>query len=196
MMDLPIASRLVWTGSFLLARVAHVAVVLLHRSEPDALVGAGGQERDAMSFILAEPGVLETREVNLAMPGVPAPADAVTTAARNRCAPPAPPKVARRVIANLKPPGGTWLEEVHEGGAARPLSRSAGAMSLQTAGHFGNAGVGAGLIFLTSGCAGDPNCTNNFVANLDWNATTDGDNVGDLLQVGALGLVGQIFELE
>ena len=45
--------------------------------EPDALAGADGQEPDAISFILAEPGVLETREVNLAMPAVPAPAHAV-----------------------------------------------------------------------------------------------------------------------
>ena len=45
--------------------------------EPDALAGAGGQEQDVISFVLADPGVLETREVNLAMPAVPAPADAV-----------------------------------------------------------------------------------------------------------------------
>ena len=61
-----------------MAIAAHAAVVLpwIWR-EPDALAGAGGQELDVISFILAEPGVLETREVNLAVPAVPAPADAV-----------------------------------------------------------------------------------------------------------------------
>ena len=78
MTDLPIASRVIWTSSFLLAVATHVALVLPWLwQEPDALAGAGGQELDVISFILAEPGVLETREVNLAMPAVPAPADAV-----------------------------------------------------------------------------------------------------------------------
>jgi periplasmic protein TonB len=78
MTDLPITSRVVWITSFLLAVAAHAALVLpwLWR-EPDALAGAGGQELDVISFILADPGVLETRKVNLAMPAVPAPADAV-----------------------------------------------------------------------------------------------------------------------
>jgi TonB family protein len=78
MTDLPIASRVVWAASFLLAVAAHTAMVLpwLWR-EPDSLAGAGGQELDVISFVLADPGVLETREVNLAMPAVPAPADAV-----------------------------------------------------------------------------------------------------------------------
>jgi periplasmic protein TonB len=78
MTDLPIASRVVWTGSFLLAVAVHVALVLPWLwHEPDALAGAGGQELDVISFVLANPGVLETREVNLAMHAVPAPADAV-----------------------------------------------------------------------------------------------------------------------
>jgi len=78
MTDLPIASRVVWGASFLLVVAAHTALVLpwLWR-EPDSLAGAGGQELDVISFVLADPGVLETREVNLAMPAVPAPADAV-----------------------------------------------------------------------------------------------------------------------
>jgi periplasmic protein TonB len=78
MTDLPIASRLVWPASFLLAIAAHAALLLpLLWREPDALAGAGGQELDVISFILADPGVLETREVNLETPAVPAPADAV-----------------------------------------------------------------------------------------------------------------------
>jgi|SRR4029077_18645554 TonB family protein len=78
MTDLPVASRVIWTSSFLLAVAAHVALLLPWLwHEPDALAGAGGQELDVISFILADPGVLETREVNLAMPAVPAPADAV-----------------------------------------------------------------------------------------------------------------------
>jgi TonB family protein len=78
MTDLPVASRVIWTSSFLLAVVTHAALVLPWLwHEPDALAGAGGQELDVISFILADPGVLETREVNLAMPAVPAPADAV-----------------------------------------------------------------------------------------------------------------------
>jgi periplasmic protein TonB len=78
MTDLPIASRAVWAASFLLAVIAHLALVLpWFWREPDALAGAGGQELDVISFVLADPGVLETREVNLAMPAVPAPADAV-----------------------------------------------------------------------------------------------------------------------
>jgi outer membrane biosynthesis protein TonB len=78
MTDLPIASRLIWSISFLVAIAAHAAVVLpwVWR-EPDDLAGAGGQELDAISFILAEPGVLETRETNLIEPATPAPADAV-----------------------------------------------------------------------------------------------------------------------
>jgi TonB family protein len=78
MTDLPIASRVIWASSFLLAVATHVALVLpwLWR-EPDALAGAGGQELDVISFIMADPGVLETREVDLAMPAVRAPADAV-----------------------------------------------------------------------------------------------------------------------
>ena len=78
MTDLPVASRVIWTSSFLLAVATHVALVLPWLwHEPDALAGAGGQELDVVSFVLADPGVLETREVNLAMPAVPAPADAV-----------------------------------------------------------------------------------------------------------------------
>jgi TonB family protein len=78
MTELPVASRVIWTSSFLLAVATHVALVLPWLwHEPDALAGAGGQELDVISFILAEPGVLETMEVNLAMPAVPAPADAV-----------------------------------------------------------------------------------------------------------------------
>jgi TonB family protein len=78
MTDLPIASRLIWSMSFLMAIAPHAAVVLpwVWR-EPDDLAGAGGQELDAISFILADPGVLETREVNLIEPATPAPADAV-----------------------------------------------------------------------------------------------------------------------
>jgi TonB family protein len=78
MTDLPIASRVIWTSSFLLAVVTHAALVLPWLwHEPDALAGAGGQELDVISFVLADPGVLETKEVNLATPAVPAPADAV-----------------------------------------------------------------------------------------------------------------------
>jgi hypothetical protein len=75
MTDLPVASRVIWTSSFLLAVATHVVLVLPWLwHEPDALAGAGGQELDVVSFVLADPGVLATREVNLAMP---APADAV-----------------------------------------------------------------------------------------------------------------------
>jgi len=78
MTDLPVASRVIWTSSFLLAVATHVALVLPWLwHEPDAQAGAGGQELDDISFILADRGVLETREVNLAMPAVPAPPDAV-----------------------------------------------------------------------------------------------------------------------
>jgi outer membrane biosynthesis protein TonB len=78
MTDLPSASRVVWTASFLAAVAAHAGLVppWLWR-EPDALAGAGGRELDAISFILADPGVLETRQVELAMPALPAPANAV-----------------------------------------------------------------------------------------------------------------------
>jgi outer membrane biosynthesis protein TonB len=78
MTDLPIASRVIWTSSFLLAVATHVALVLPWLwHEPDALAGAGGQELDVISFVLAEPGVLETREVDQINLAVPAPADAV-----------------------------------------------------------------------------------------------------------------------
>jgi periplasmic protein TonB len=78
MRDLPFAGRVVWPASFLLAVAAHAALLLPWLwQEPDALAGAGGQELDVISFVLADPGVLETREVNLAVPAVPAPADAV-----------------------------------------------------------------------------------------------------------------------
>jgi TonB family protein len=78
MRDLPFAGRVVWPASFLLAVAVHAALLLPWlRHEPDALAGAGGQELDVISFVLADPGVLETREVNLAMPAVPAPAEAV-----------------------------------------------------------------------------------------------------------------------
>jgi TonB family protein len=78
MKDLPVASRVIWTSSFLLAAATHGALVLPWLwHEPNALAGAGGQELDVISFVLADPGVLETREVNLAVPAVPAPADAV-----------------------------------------------------------------------------------------------------------------------
>src|SRR5689334_24025247 len=64
--------------SFLVAVAAHTALVLPWVwPEPDSLAGAGEQELDVISFVLADPGVLETREVNLALPAVPAPADAV-----------------------------------------------------------------------------------------------------------------------
>jgi len=78
MTDLPVASRVIWASSFLLAVETHVALVLpwvWH--EPDALAGAGGQELNVISFILADPGVLETREVDQINLAVPAPADAV-----------------------------------------------------------------------------------------------------------------------
>jgi len=78
MRDLPIAGRLVWPASFLFAVAAHAALLLPWLwPEPDALAGAGGQELDAISFVLADPGVVETRQVNLEVPTVPAPADAV-----------------------------------------------------------------------------------------------------------------------
>jgi periplasmic protein TonB len=78
MTDLPCVSRVIWPISFLLVVAAHAALVLPWLwHEPDALAGAGGQELDAISFVLAEPGVLETREVDLAMHASPAPADAV-----------------------------------------------------------------------------------------------------------------------
>ena len=78
MTDLPIASRLIWSTSFLMAIAVHAAVVLpLIWREPDALAGAGGQELDVISFVLVEPGVLETREVDQINLAVPAPADAV-----------------------------------------------------------------------------------------------------------------------
>jgi periplasmic protein TonB len=78
MRDLSIADPVVWPASFLFAVAAHATLLLPWLwPEPDALAGAGGQELDVISFILADPGVLETREVNLAEPTVPAPADAV-----------------------------------------------------------------------------------------------------------------------
>jgi TonB family protein len=78
MTDLPSASRVIWPISFLLAVAAHAALVLPWLwHEPDALAGAGGQELDVISFVLAEPGVLETREVDLAMHATPAPTDTV-----------------------------------------------------------------------------------------------------------------------
>jgi TonB family protein len=78
MTDLPSASRVIWPISFLLAVAAHVALVLPWLwQEPDALAGAGGQELDVISFVLAEPGVLETTAVDLAMHATPAPKDTV-----------------------------------------------------------------------------------------------------------------------
>jgi protein TonB len=78
MTDLPGASRVIWPISFLFAVAAHAALVLPWLwHEPDALAGAGGQELDAISFVLAEPGVLESREVDLAMHASPAPTDTV-----------------------------------------------------------------------------------------------------------------------
>jgi outer membrane biosynthesis protein TonB len=78
MTNLPSASRAIWLISFLLAVAAHAALVLPWLwHEPDALAGAGGQELDVISFVLAEPGVLETREVDLAMHATPAPTETV-----------------------------------------------------------------------------------------------------------------------
>jgi TonB family protein len=78
MRDQPIVGRVVWPASLLVAVAAHAALLLPWLwHEPDALAGAGGQELDVISFVLADPGVLETKEVNLAVPALPAPADAV-----------------------------------------------------------------------------------------------------------------------
>ena len=76
MTDLAVPSRVLWTSRFLLAVATHVAPMLPWLwLEPDALAGAGGRELDVISFILADPSVLETREVKQAIPAVPALAD-------------------------------------------------------------------------------------------------------------------------
>jgi hypothetical protein len=51
MTDLPVASRVIWTSSFLLAAATHAALVLPWLwHEPDALAaGAGGQELDVIN---------------------------------------------------------------------------------------------------------------------------------------------------
>jgi hypothetical protein len=58
MTELPVASPLIWTSSFLSAVATHAVPVLAWLwHEPDALAGASGQDLDVISFILADPGV-------------------------------------------------------------------------------------------------------------------------------------------
>jgi len=65
--------RLIWSGSFLAAVAAHAALILpwIWR-DSDALAGAAGQQLDVISVVMAEPGVLESREVDRTLPVAPA----------------------------------------------------------------------------------------------------------------------------
>ena len=51
---------------------------------PESRAGTGGQHRDVIRFVLADPGVLGRKDVNLAMLAVPTPQDAVEEKERNR----------------------------------------------------------------------------------------------------------------
>src|SRR5262245_8431695 len=79
---------------------------------------------------------------------------------------------------------------------ARRGARPAVKLSLQAASYFGDAGIGADLVFLATGSTGDADGTDHFVADLDWDTATNGDDVGDLSQIGVLRLIGQVFEFE
>ena len=65
-------SRVIWTGSFLFGLAMHALLVLPWLwHEPKLLAGAGGQHRGRHQFCLADPGVLETKDVNLVTPAIP-----------------------------------------------------------------------------------------------------------------------------
>ena len=67
------------------------------------------------------------------------------------------------------------------------------AVSVTQAVSLGDAGIGANLVLLTAGGAGNANRTDHLGAGLDRYAAADRNDVRDLLQIGVLRFISEIL---